>query len=68
MYRDSEEVEEFRKTQGQLDVCEGCTVWCYLIPSFFKGLDKYWVLNSVTYVGEFLARKRFLAGAGVQPS
>jgi len=65
LYRESEEVEEFRQTQGKLEVCEGCTVWCYLIPSFFKGLDKYWVLNQVTYVGEFLARKRFLAGVGV---
>jgi MoaA/NifB/PqqE/SkfB family radical SAM enzyme len=60
MYTQSEVVDEFRQTQGQLSVCEGCTVWCYLIPSFFKGLDKYWVLNQVTYVGEFLARKRFL--------
>jgi MoaA/NifB/PqqE/SkfB family radical SAM enzyme len=60
MYNQSAEVDEFRRTQGQLSVCEGCTVWCYLIPSFFKGLDKYWVLNQVTYVGEFLARKRFL--------
>ncbi|MEB3292819.1 MAG: radical SAM protein [Synechococcales bacterium] len=65
LYKHSEEVEEFRQTQGQLSVCEGCTVWCYLIPSFFKGLDKYWVLNQVTYVGEFLARKRFLRSAGV---
>jgi MoaA/NifB/PqqE/SkfB family radical SAM enzyme len=62
MYKKSEEVDEFRQTQGQLSVCEGCTVWCYLIPSFFKGVDKYWVLNQVTYVGEFLARKRFLQG------
>jgi MoaA/NifB/PqqE/SkfB family radical SAM enzyme len=63
MYLQSEEVDEFRKSQGRLSVCEGCTVWCYLIPSFFKGLDKYWVLNQVTYVGEFLARKRFLQQA-----
>jgi hypothetical protein len=60
MYTQSEVVDEFRQSQGQLSVCEGCTVWCYLIPSFFKGLDKYWVLNQVTYVGEFLARSRFL--------
>jgi MoaA/NifB/PqqE/SkfB family radical SAM enzyme len=60
MYTQSEVVDEFRQSQGQLSVCEGCTVWCYLIPSFFKGLDKYWVLNQATYVGEFLARSRFL--------
>lgn len=60
LYRESEVVEAYRKTQGSLSVCEGCTVWCYLIPSFFKGFDKYWLLNQVTYAGEFLARRRFL--------
>jgi MoaA/NifB/PqqE/SkfB family radical SAM enzyme len=60
LYRESETVEEYRRTQGKLSVCEGCTVWCYLIPSFFKGLDKYWFLNQMTYAGEFLARKQFL--------
>jgi MoaA/NifB/PqqE/SkfB family radical SAM enzyme len=63
LYRESEEVEKFRQSQGKLSVCEGCTVWCYLIPSFFKGVDKYWFLNQVTYAGEFLARKRFLQGS-----
>ncbi len=60
LYRQSEEVETYRQSQGKLSVCEGCTVWCYLIPSFFMGIDKYWWLNQVTYAGEFLARKRFL--------
>ncbi len=60
LYKRSEEVESYRQSQGKLPVCEGCTVWCYLIPSFFKGLDKYWWLNQVTYAGEFLARKRFI--------
>lgn len=60
LYRQGETVEAYRQSQGRLSVCEGCTVWCYLIPSFFKGIDKYWVLNQVTYAGEFLARKRFL--------
>ncbi len=63
LYRESEVVEEYRQSQGRLSVCEGCTVWCYLIPSFFKGFDKYWLLNQVTYAGEFLARKRFLQRA-----
>jgi MoaA/NifB/PqqE/SkfB family radical SAM enzyme len=63
LYRQSEIVEEYRQSQGKLSVCEGCTVWCYLIPSFFKGVDKYWWLNQVTYAGEFLARKRFLQRA-----
>lgn len=63
LYRESEVVEEYRQSQGKLSVCEGCTVWCYLIPSFFKGVDKYWWLNQITYAGEFLARKRFLQRA-----
>lgn len=63
LYRESEEVEEYRKSQGKLSVCEGCTVWCYLIPSFFMGIDKYWWLNQVTYAGEFLARQKFLQRA-----
>ncbi|MBD1922759.1 radical SAM protein [Microcoleus sp. FACHB-831] len=63
LYRKSEEVEKYRQSQGKLAVCEGCTVWCYLIPSFFMGVDKYWWLNQVTYAGEFLARKRFLQRA-----
>lgn len=63
LYRQSETVADYRQSQGKLSVCEGCTVWCYLIPSFFKGVDKYWWLNQVTYVGEFLARKQFLQRA-----
>ncbi|HEY9627974.1 MAG TPA: radical SAM protein [Coleofasciculaceae cyanobacterium] len=66
MYRESKVVESYRQSQGKLSVCEGCTVWCYLIPSFFKGLDKYWFLNQMTYAGEFLARKRFIQRAAKQ--
>jgi MoaA/NifB/PqqE/SkfB family radical SAM enzyme len=60
MYRESEKVESYRQSQGKLSVCEGCTVWCYLIPSFFMGIDKYWWLNGLSNAGEFLARKKFL--------
>ncbi|MGB7416752.1 MAG: radical SAM protein, partial [Thermosynechococcaceae cyanobacterium] len=31
LYRESETVEEYRQSQGKLSVCDGCTVWCYLI-------------------------------------
>jgi hypothetical protein len=48
---------------GKRFECEGCTVWCSLISSIFKGLDKYWWLNQITYAGEFLAWKRFLQRA-----
>jgi MoaA/NifB/PqqE/SkfB family radical SAM enzyme len=60
LYRESEKVESYRQSQGKLSVCDGCTVWCYLIPSFFMGVDKYWLLNGLSNAGEFLARKKFL--------
>jgi MoaA/NifB/PqqE/SkfB family radical SAM enzyme len=60
LYKNSTEVDSYRQSQGQLDVCKGCTVWCYLLPSFFMGIDKYSVLNLVTYAGEFIARQKFL--------
>jgi MoaA/NifB/PqqE/SkfB family radical SAM enzyme len=60
LYRESEKVESYRQSQGKLSVCEGCTVWCYLIPSFFMGIDKYWWLNGLSNAEEFLARKKFL--------
>jgi MoaA/NifB/PqqE/SkfB family radical SAM enzyme len=63
LYKESEVVDSYRRSQGKLSVCEGCTVWCYLIPSFFMGFDKYWFLNQMTYAGEFLARKRFIQRA-----
>lgn len=61
LYRDSQDVEAFRQSQGRLSVCEGCTVWCYLIPSFFMGIDRYWWLNQLSYANEYIARKRILA-------
>jgi MoaA/NifB/PqqE/SkfB family radical SAM enzyme len=60
LYRESEKVESYRQSQGKLSVCDGCTVWCYLIPSFFMGVDKYWLLNGLSNASEFLARKKFL--------
>jgi len=63
LYRTSKTVESYRRSQGKLSVCEGCTVWCYLIPSFFQGLDQYWWLNQVTYAKELLARRQFLQRA-----
>jgi hypothetical protein len=60
LYKESEKVESYRQSQGKLSVCEGCTVWCYLIPSFFMGVDKYWWLNGLSNAEEFFARKKFL--------
>jgi len=57
LYTAGEKVKQYRESQGKLKVCEGCTVWCYLIPSFFKGLDRYTLLNGLTYTDEFFARR-----------
>ncbi|MBW4697534.1 MAG: radical SAM protein [Aphanocapsa lilacina HA4352-LM1] len=65
LYTEGEKVQEYRTSQGKLKVCEGCTVWCYLIPSFFKGLDRYTLLNGFTYADEFFARRRGRRGVAV---
>lgn len=57
LYTQGEKVRAHRASQGRLKVCEGCTVWCYLLPSFFKGLDRYTLLNGLSYTDEFFARR-----------
>jgi len=32
-------------SQGRLDICDGCMMWPYMIPSFFYKVDKFFVLN-----------------------
>ncbi len=68
LYTEGEKVRTHRETQGQLKVCEGCTVWCYLIPSFFKGLDRYTLLNGLTYADEFFARRKSRSRAALPVS
>jgi len=34
--------------QGRSDVCSSCMRWPYMIPSFSKGFDKYFLLNLVS--------------------
>ncbi|MFB2878631.1 MULTISPECIES: hypothetical protein [Floridanema] len=63
LYRQPEVIEAYRLSFGKQSVCEGFTVWCVLVPSFFKGVNKYWWLNQLKYASEFLARKQFLQRA-----
>ncbi|PSB01959.1 radical SAM protein [Merismopedia glauca] len=63
LYQSSPIIEKSRKFQGKMPPCQGCTLWTYMIPSFFIGVDKYWWLNQLTYAGEVLARRRFLQRA-----
>lgn len=38
----SDKIENLRKQEGVLSACEGCTVNCYMQPSFTVNLNKYW--------------------------
>ncbi|MCC9136844.1 radical SAM protein [Pontibacter silvestris] len=37
----SEEVEEWKQQEGKLTACEGCTINCYMQPSFGVEVNKY---------------------------
>lgn len=39
---ESEEVKELIKLEGRLPECEGCTINCYMQPSFAVEMNKYW--------------------------
>lgn len=39
---DSEEVQKLVSLEGRLPECEGCTINCYMQPSFAVELNKYW--------------------------
>ena len=38
----SEKVQEIIKNEGRHPKCEGCTINCYMQPSFATNLNKYW--------------------------
>lgn len=40
LYR-SQEIEELKRQEGRLPACEGCTINCYMQPSFAVELSKY---------------------------
>jgi hypothetical protein len=40
LYR-SQEVEELKRLEGRLPACEGCTINCYMQPSFAVEVNKY---------------------------
>ncbi len=39
----SERVQQLIKLEGRLPECEGCTINCYMQPSFATHLSKYWL-------------------------
>ncbi|MBU0672396.1 MAG: hypothetical protein KJ732_05140, partial [Candidatus Margulisbacteria bacterium] len=43
-------------SQGREDICSSCMRWPYMIPSFAKGLDKYFWLNLYS---NFINRRKF---------
>lgn len=40
----SEEIEDLIKMEGRYPACEGCTINCYMQPSFAVNLNKYWFM------------------------
>ena len=40
----SKAFENLSKLQGRLPACEGCTINCYMQPSFAVNLNKYWFM------------------------
>lgn len=42
----SEKVESMKKLEGRLPGCQGCTVNCYMQPSFTSNLNMYWFLSA----------------------
>jgi len=40
----SEKVQKMKSLEGKLPGCQGCTVNCYMQPSFTTNLNRYWFL------------------------
>ncbi len=38
----AQEVQELIALEGRLPACEGCTINCYMQPSFAVEINKYW--------------------------
>lgn len=34
---------------GKYDFCQGCSIWCYITPSFLYTLDSYFLLQAFSY-------------------
>ncbi|HEY3284145.1 MAG TPA: radical SAM protein [Armatimonadota bacterium] len=45
----SPEMEEHRRKAGKYDFCKGCTIWCYMTPSFMYTVDRYFLLQAYSY-------------------
>lgn len=42
----SEKVQKMRVWEGRLPGCQGCTINCYMQPSFTVNLNRYWFLSA----------------------
>jgi MoaA/NifB/PqqE/SkfB family radical SAM enzyme len=45
----SDEMKRHRAMAGRYDFCKGCTIWCYMTPSFFYSLDRFLMLQAYSY-------------------
>lgn len=46
----SPEMREHIAKSGRYDFCQGCTIWCYMTPSFLYQLDSYFLLQAYSYM------------------
>ncbi|MGK7392813.1 MAG: radical SAM protein [Candidatus Cyclobacteriaceae bacterium M2_1C_046] len=62
----SKEINELIKMEGRYPGCEGCTINCYMQPSFAVNLSKYWLMalpstikyNSMKGTWKYLFRRK----------
>jgi len=46
-------MQEHIKKSGRYDFCKGCTIWCYMTPSFMYTLDSYFLLQAYSYAKDW---------------
>ncbi len=62
----NQEVEALKKMEGKLPGCQGCTINCYMQPSFAVELNRYWLEaapSTLKYTFEKQMWKPYLIGA-----
>jgi len=58
----SPQVQEMKKQQGRFPFCQDCRIVCYLTPSFFYRLDRYFILNLIWGMKYLYERKIRMRG------
>ena len=64
----SEKARSLRMLEGRLPGCRGCTINCYMQPSFTTNLNRYWLLSAPSALKYNLKKgtwRKLLAGRGI---